>query len=471
MKRAISLILVFFILLLNGKETLAGGNVPVRTGSGIQTGSGVVLPESGTGGPDREVTEPARTWTDAVPPEAESELSDSGLSESGLVNLSAAPQAADAPKESELYAKSAVLMDGDSGRILYEKNGHEALANASTTKILTCILALENCDLDSQVTVSANAASQPKVHLGMREGQTFTLRDLLYGLMLESYNDCAVAIAEYISGDTKGFAGLMNRKAAEIGCTDSYFITPNGLDAEDASGVHHTTAADLARIMRYCIRTSPKAAEFLAITGTQQYSFSDAEGKSYYNCANHNAFLQMMDGAISGKTGFTGTAGYCYVGALERDGKTYIVALLACGWPNNRSYKWSDTRKLMEYGLKNFRVRDLEELVPDQKKLAPIPVEDGQADRIGGEARVVPELSEYEGYRQLLLREEEQVVIRYELKKKLTAPVAEGEEIGRITYLLGDEVIRECRICAKNGVERIDFPWCFAQVLDLLWLV
>ena len=247
--------------------------------------------------------------------------------------------AADPPKESELYAKSAVLMDADSGRILYEKNGYEALANASTTKILTCIVALENCDLDSQVTVSSYAASQPKVHLGMREGQTFILKDLLYGLMLESYNDCAVAIAEYIAGDVKGFAQMMNDKAKEIGCEDSYFITPNGLDGKDETSFHHTTAADLAKIMRYCIKISPKTAEFLEITRTSQHSFSDMDGTSTYCCNNHNAFLQMMDGALSGKTGFTGTAGYCYIGALEREGRTYIVALLACGWPNNKTYK------------------------------------------------------------------------------------------------------------------------------------
>ena len=271
------------------------------------------------------------------------------------------------PKETELYAKSAVLMDGDSGRVLYEKNGYEALANASTTKILTCILALENCELDSQVQVSSYAASQPKVHLGMREGQSFSLRDLLYGLMLESYNDCAVAIAEYIAGDTKEFAKMMNNKAKEIGCEDSYFITPNGLDGKDENGFHHTTAADLAKIMRYCIKISPKSAEFLKITGTQQYSFTDADGTSSYSCYNHNAFLQMMEGAISGKTGFTGTAGYCYVGALEREGKTYIVALLACGWPNNKSYKWSDTKKLMTYGVENFWKKNLLEITPDEK--------------------------------------------------------------------------------------------------------
>lgn len=429
MKRIISFFLVFFTLFTNAANTVV---------SGAQTTAGHV-----------EMT--------AEEPAVETAGADAG--------------SRGEPAETELYAKSAVLIDGDSGRILYAKNGHEAMANASTTKILTCILALEHCDLDSKVTVSVNAASQPKVHLGMQAGQTFYLRDLLYGLMLESYNDCAVAIAEYVSGDTQGFAGLMNRKAEEIGCLDTHFVTPNGLDGEDAGGFHHTTAADLAQIMRYCIKTSPKAAEFLEITRTQQYSFTDADGKSGYSCYNHNAFLQMMDGALSGKTGFTGTAGYCYVGALTRDERTYIVALLACGWPNNKSYKWSDTKRLMEYGIAGFQTRNLEELLPDQKKLAPVPVEDGQSDRIGGEAFVMPELSAYEGYSRLLLAADEQIVIRYEIRDHLTAPVAEGEEIGKITYLLGDETVRECRITAGCGVEKIDFSWCLSRLMELLCIV
>lgn len=378
--------------------------------------------------------------------------------------------AGEPPKETELYAKSAVLMDADSGRILYEKNGYEAMANASTTKILTCILALENCDLNSQVTVSSNAASQPKVHLGMQEGQTFYLEDLLYGLMLESYNDCAVAIAEHIAGDTKGFADMMNEKAKEIGCEDSYFITPNGLDAKDEKGFHHTTAADLAKIMRYCIKDSAKNSEFLKITQTGHYSFTDVAGKASYSCYNHNAFLQMMDGALSGKTGFTGTAGYCYVGALKRDDKTYIVALLACGWPNNKTYKWADTKKLMTYGIENYRKENLADIKPDASKLSPIEVQGGQGEKIGWAASITPVVLKYDGYTELLLKEGEEIRLKYELADKLYAPVKKGDYIGKITYMLGDEVLKECRVVAENDVEKIDFAWCFARVLELLWL-
>lgn len=210
-------------------------------------------------------------------------------------------------KEGELYARSAVLMDADSGRILFEKEGNVPLPMASTTKIMTCILALENGNLEDDVEVSEYAASMPDVQLHIRAGEQYQLKHLLYSLMLESHNDSAVAIAEHIGGSVEGFADMMNQKAKEIGCKQTCFITPNGLDAqkeiETPDGkketvMHSTTAADLARIMSYCIKTSPKQAEFLEITRTDSYSFSNAEGTRKFSCRNHNAFLQMMQGAL-----------------------------------------------------------------------------------------------------------------------------------------------------------------------------
>ena len=179
----------------------------------------------------------------------------------------------------DLYARSAVLMDAESGRVLFEKNGTEVRAMASTTKIMTCILALEQGSEDMVVTFSNNAGKQPKVHLGAAEGEQFYLGDLLYSLMLESHNDSAVAIAETISGDVTSFADRMNQKAKEIGCENTYFITPNGLDASDEKGTHSTTATDLARMMSYCIMDSPKKERFLEITQTAQHSFSNLEGE------------------------------------------------------------------------------------------------------------------------------------------------------------------------------------------------
>ena len=148
-----------------------------------------------------------------------------------------------------LYAQSAALMDADTGRILYAKNAEEQRLMASTTKIMTLILALENANPDDLVTVSAYAASMPDVQLHLRAGEHYRLGDLLYSMMLESHNDSAVAIAEHVGGSVADFARLMNAKARDIGCYATYFIMPNGLDAEDDTGVHSTTAADLARMI------------------------------------------------------------------------------------------------------------------------------------------------------------------------------------------------------------------------------
>ena len=146
----------------------------------------------------------------------------------------------------KLYATSAVLLDASNNRILYEKDSHKKMAMASTTKIMTLIVALENSNVDEVVTVSSNAAKMPDVQLNIREGEKYRLGDLMYSLMLESHNDSAVAIAEHVSGSVEDFAKLMNQKAEEIGCNDTHFVTPNGLDATDEGGTHSTTAADLA---------------------------------------------------------------------------------------------------------------------------------------------------------------------------------------------------------------------------------
>lgn len=375
-----------------------------------------------------------------------------------------------APKESELYAKSAVLMDGDSGRILYAKNGNNAMANASTTKILTCILALEYSQMDAVLTASQRAAAAPKVHLGMKAGQKFYMKDMLHALMLESYNDCAVVIAEHIAGSVEDFAVLMNTKAAQIGCKDTYFITPNGLDGTDKNGFHHTTAEDLALMMRYCTMISEKQIEFREITATRSYTFSEIDGDRTYTVTNKNAFLDMMQGAFSGKTGFTGNAGYCYVGALEQNEKTYIVALLACGWPNNRSYKWSDCKKLMKYGLEQFETIQLDEIEIGEEKLGEILVKNGQSNRIGEKVFVKPEIELMKGFDKILSSKEEEIQITYEMKKEWEAPLKEKTEIGNIFVSIGDEILREYVILSSETVESIDFQWCMQMVMKYFFI-
>lgn len=362
-----------------------------------------------------------------------------------------------------LYAQSAVLMDADTGRILYAKNAEEQRPMASTTKIMTLILALENANPDDIVMISDYAASMPDVQLHLRAGEHYRLGDLLYSMMLESHNDSAVAIAEHVGGTVPGFAALMNAKTRDIGCYATYFITPNGLDAEDDTGVHSTTAADLARILRYCIMQSPKKEEFLKITRTNAYSFSDLEGIRTFTVGNKNAFLHMMEGALSGKTGFTGNAGYCYVGALRQEERTFIVALLACGWPNNRSYKWSDTRKLMNYGLEHFTYRN----VWQEPKLPKLPVKNGIPDsgNLEEEARIRLRLSSEEPDLKLLLSEDEQVQVETHISQEVTAPVEPGTLLGSVRYLLDGQVVKVYTVEAAEDVEAVTLGWC----LEGLW--
>lgn len=365
-----------------------------------------------------------------------------------------------------LYAQAAVLMDADSGRILFQKNGDEVLANASTTKILTCILALEEGNLEDVVTASETATVQPKVHLGMKAGEQFVLRDLLYSLMLESHNDSAVAIAEHIAGTTEGFAKMMNKKAKKIGCRNTYFITPNGLDAVDEKGSHSTTATDLAKIMSYCITESEQKDMFITITGTPNYSFSNVAGTRNFNCSNHNSFLNMMEGAFSGKTGFTGKAGYCYVGALERDGRTFVVALLACGWPNNKNYKWSDTRKLMEYGVENFSYRSVEEKI----ELPRIEVQDGigQDDELFEKAYADPKVDYGNDIDfSFLLRNDEKIEVSIACEETLQAPLKKGHKIGKVIYSLNGTEIQQFPIVVKEDVEERSISWIFEKIAEM----
>lgn len=367
-------------------------------------------------------------------------------------------------EDTELYARSACLMDADSGRVLYSKDGENQMPMASTTKIMTCILALELGHPDELVTASSYAASQPKVHMGVKEGEQFWLNDLLFALMLNSDNDAAVMIAEHIAGSVEAFAEKMNLKAREIGCEHTYFITPNGLDAEDEHGVHSTTAVDLARILRYCIMESPQKDMFLEITRMSSYTFWNNSHTKTYNCTNHNSFLKMMDGALTGKTGFTADAGYCYVGALQWEGKTLIVSLLACGWPNNKGYKWADTRKLMTYGLRNYNYRD----VFERKNLGSIPVENGQYEGMKiGETAMTPVdfgTDQSEISLSLLLRQDENIRVNYQIPSKLKAPVKEGQQVGKVQYFLGNELLKEYPVYAQRQVDEIDYGWCLKQV-------
>ncbi|MDE6026010.1 MAG: D-alanyl-D-alanine carboxypeptidase [Lachnospiraceae bacterium] len=358
-------------------------------------------------------------------------------------------------KENQLYAISAVLMDGDTGRILYEKNGSEVRAMASTTKIMTLILTLEYGNTDDIVTVSSYAAKMPDVQLGIKKGEQYRLKDLLYSLMLESHNDSAVAIAEHVGGDVEGFAAMMNKKAAELGLKNTYFITPNGLDATDDKGKHSTTAADLALLMKYCTMESPKKDEFISICQTMQYSFTEYDGTRSFSVTNRNSFLTMMDGLIAGKTGFTTEAGYCYVAALERDQKTYIIALLGCGWPNNKTYKWSDSKKLFNYGIDNYDY----EMILDNSFASPnIRVKDG-IEKSYISTYVSDNIS-------MIMCDEDNVRLESEIPEVITAPISKDAIVGKLNVYINDELFTSCNIYSSESVKKTSYLYYLKTVVD-----
>lgn len=376
-----------------------------------------------------------------------------------------------AADDENLYALSAVLMDGETGRVLYGKEAYKGRPNASTTKVMTCILALELAKGDDYVQVSENAASQPQTRLGMREGQQFYLEDLLYSLMLKSHNDSAVAIAEHIGGSVEGFAEKMNEKAKELGCKDTHFVTPNGLDGEDEGGIHHTTARDLALIMAYAI----KNATFVHITQTRDYTFTDISGKKHYSVHNTNAFLDMETGVISGKTGFTGNAGYCYVCAVRQDERLFIVALLGCGWPGNKNYKWSDTKKLLSYGRENYQYV----MLPELPQLPEIPVTEAapgkedpypqKSDRSGYPPKQVmlkihAVLSEKDREKRYLLKKTETITWETELPDKLPAPIQKNQKISTLHAKLNGKELLSCLVTADDKIDRITYKWYVDKV-------
>ena len=367
-----------------------------------------------------------------------------------MMEISIRVQAEGTPEN--LYARSAVLMDADTGRILFGKNDNEVMPMASTTKIMTLLVTLEHADLDEIVEVSERAASMPDVQLHIREGERYRLQDLCYSLMLESHNDSAVAIAEHVGGTVGGFAAMMNQKAKHLGCYHTYFITPNGLDAEDEHGKHSTTARDLARIMRCCIKNET----FLSITREPSWTFTDMDGNRSFTVQNKNAFLQMMEGALTGKTGFTNEAGYCYVGALERGEKRLITVVLACGWPNHKTWKWMDTKALMNYGLEDYHK---ETVGSDRMALEPVSVMDGQKEKV--------EILTDAALEDFLLKEDDEFTMEVLVQDILKAPVQAGELVGSVAYYINGQIVDLFPVYTVSEVKKIDLEWRLRQVIDL----
>lgn len=369
-------------------------------------------------------------------------------------------KAVNADKQFSLYARASVLIDADNMRVLYGNNENTRMACASTTKIMTLLVALEYGKLDDIVTISSYAASQPDVQLDAGKGEQYCLEDLLYIMMLKSYNDVAVAVAEHVGGilngdtsfneskeeslkDVQKFADMMNKKAVSIGCRNTYFITPNGLDATDDTGYHSSTAYDLALIGAYAI----KLEKVTQICTTRSYSYMEINRKRTGTVYNADRFLDMVPGAVGLKTGFTGEAGYCFVGAVKQEGRSFVSVVLGSGWPPNKNYKWSDTKTLMNYGMDNYFPQTLHEYESEYKKIA---VRNGTRDTV---MTYIPFEVE------CIVSDSDVVNVVYECEEVIKAPVQPNEEVGRVCIYINDRLMYRLPILTAEGCSEKNMEW------------
>lgn len=347
----------------------------------------------------------------------------------------------------KVNALGAVLMDFETGRILWGKNENEPLAMASTTKIMTAILAIESGKLDETLTVSKRAQSAPEVKLHILEGEQYTLKDMLYAMMLSSYNDTAVAIAEFIGGSVEDFCTMMTEKAKSLGCTDTVFKTPNGLDLDD----HHSTAKDMAIITAYALKNDT----FREIIKTPFYTVN---GTKTHTVTNKDRLLTEYEGAIGVKTGFTGKAGHCFVGAAQRNGQTLISVVLGSGWGDTgKEQKWIDTKNILNYGFENFSDT---EIVVEGDFTGNIPVTTSKKQFVSTEMcdSVTLPLSE---------EEKQNIKINIVLPDSLEAPVLENTIIGKAEIFIND--IKECEVNIKTSesAERNDIKVSSKKIFNI----
>lgn len=326
----------------------------------------------------------------------------------------------------DLSAQSAVLYEPITKRFFYEKNAEIVRPLASTTKIVTAITALENGNLDDMVTVSKKAADTEGSSIWLSEGENISLKDLIYGMMLASGNDAAVAISEHIAGDTDKFSVLMNNIAKKVGATSSNFTNPSGLDI----GNHVTTAKDLAKITAYALENET----FRKIVATKSYVIPWQGHEWDRNIKNHNKLLWNYEGCIGVKTGFTKKAGRCLVSAAQRDGVVLIAVTLNA--PND----WDDHTKLFDYGFSQLK---LKKVVQKGSVVGEISVLNGEKNKVNcvlSEDYVVP------------ATDNDIISIKNVLNQNITAPVSKKNIAGFTEVYLNNSKIDEIPIIVTESV-------------------
>lgn len=324
-------------------------------------------------------------------------------------------------------ASAAIVMEAETGRVLFAKNAEEKRAMASTTKIMTALLALEQ--EDREVTITEDMVRVEGSSMGLRAGDRLMLHDLAAGMLSVSGNDAANAAALLIDGSLEAFADRMNRRAAELGLSSTHFVTPSGLDAEG----HETTALDLARLACAALQNE----DFLALASSPTVSVTFLESAETRTYENHNKLLSLMDGCIGVKTGYTKKAGRCLVSAAEQNGIRLIAITLQA--PDD----WNDHQALMEYGfslVERFQT-------PEDPFRGSVPV-------TGGTSEDVLVFGEQETGSPMLKEEADRVERRVELPRFLYAPIREGIPVGTVSYWLDGEEIASFSLYAGEDIAR-----------------
>ncbi len=345
-------------------------------------------------------------------------------------------KAQDAPSVS---AKAAVVLCADNGEVLYSKNSEERLSMASTTKIMTALITLEEAQVENrQVTITQEMVAVEGSSMGLRAGNVVTLDTLAKGMLLSSGNDAANAAALAISGSQEAFAQRMNDKAAQIGMKNTNFVTPSGLDAEQ----HYSTAYDMALLAAYAMEN----ADFAAITSQKNMTVDFIEPAQTYHLHNHNRLLSLYSGCIGVKTGFTKKSGRCLVSCAEREGVRLIAVTLNA--PND----WNDHQLMLDYGFSQVQAL----LFDDSSTVLTVPVVGGNVQEInvvGGPAAQAVVAKEDAG----------KVERRIELPRFVYAPVREGQALGRVDYYLNGELIAFTSLQSAGNAEALQVEKGFWQ--------
>lgn len=353
----------------------------------------------------------------------------------------------------DINSRAAVVIDRATNTILYGKKETEHRKMASTTKIMTCLLVIENCDLSETIEVSKKSAGTGGSRLGLKTGDKITINDLLYGLMLCSGNDTAVALAEHIGGSIEGFAEIMNNRAKELGLENTHFVTPHGLDADE----HYTTAYELAKLTNYALNNEI----FAKIVGTKTYSVTiNGYPKTI---SNTNELLGNLNGVYGVKTGFTNGANRCLVTACKRNNLDIICVVLGA---DTKKFRTQDSIKLIEYSFKTFTPVNVQELV--NKKFEEWKKENMNCFEIikGQTQNVELKINPLE-YSTLPINNNsiKDLNILINCKQILNAPVLKDSYLGKIEVYSGEEVLTSCDILLNCNILKKNMFDYFIEIL------